>query len=79
MNKRTDQAAQYLGVMDAAFKILKTEGLAGFFKGLRIKLIQTVLTAALLMSIKEQVFQGTRLLMLPYTPAATHDSQGKAV
>lgn len=69
MNRLTEKEAQYLGVMDAALKILKNEGMLGFFKGLRIKLIQTVLTAALLMSIKEKVFQGTKHLLLLNTEA----------
>ena len=33
MNKLTDREAQYGGVLDAVAKILKAEGLAGFFKG----------------------------------------------
>lgn len=33
MNKLTEREAQYGGVLDAVAKILKAEGLAGFFKG----------------------------------------------
>ena len=33
MNKLTEREAQYGGVLDAVAKILKDEGLAGFYKG----------------------------------------------
>ena len=110
MNKQTDREAQYRGVIDALTRILKAEGVMGFFKGMKIKMMQTVgsmspwdaeyvsrrstshatsptctvcttvpyfetlvlllqvLAAALLMSIKEQVFLGTRSLLLPRPP-----------
>jgi len=59
-NSTTAAEARYVGVWDAVARILGAEGLAGLFKGLRAKLVQTVLGAAILMAIKEQVVNTTR-------------------
>ncbi|KAG1661494.1 hypothetical protein FOA52_010209 [Chlamydomonas sp. UWO 241] len=64
MNKRTDEGAQYAGVRNAVARILQAEGFGGFFKGMQLKMIQTVLSAALLMSIKERVYVGVRAALL---------------
>ena len=48
---------QYTGVINALKLILREEGVRGLFKGLRMKILQTILTAALLMSIKERVYK----------------------
>jgi len=53
-NASTAADARYSGVMDALVRILGTEGVAGLFKGLRAKLLQTVLGAAILMFVKEK-------------------------
>eukprot|EP00976_Prorocentrum_cordatum_P042883 869380-Prorocentrum_minimum.AAC.2 len=37
--------------------ILKTEGLPGLYKGLHAQLLKTVLSAALMLAIKEKAFQ----------------------
>jgi len=58
--RATDAGARYSGVADATATILRSEGFRGFFKGMQIKMIQTVLSAALLMSIKENVYVATR-------------------
>ncbi|EFJ47224.1 hypothetical protein VOLCADRAFT_44148, partial [Volvox carteri f. nagariensis] len=63
MNSSTAHEARYSGVLDAGVAILRREGLAAFFKGMRLKMLQTVLAAALLMSIKEQVYQSTKAVM----------------
>ncbi|KAF5829311.1 mitochondrial carrier domain-containing protein [Dunaliella salina] len=53
-NASTAAEARYSGVLDALIRILGTEGVAGLFKGLRAKLLQTVLGAAILMFVKEK-------------------------
>ncbi|PNW81373.1 hypothetical protein CHLRE_07g353300v5 [Chlamydomonas reinhardtii] len=63
MNSSTAREARYKGVLDAVVAILRREGLAAFFKGMRLKMLQTVLAAALLMSIKEQVYVSTKALI----------------
>jgi hypothetical protein len=35
-NSQTDQEARYRGVLDALVRILKTEGVLGFFKGMKV-------------------------------------------
>ncbi|KAG2429786.1 hypothetical protein HXX76_010570 [Chlamydomonas incerta] len=70
MNSSTAREARYKGVLDAVVAILRREGLAAFFKGMRLKMLQTVLAAALLMSIKEQVYLSTKALIGQAAPAA---------
>lgn len=52
---KSSLGTQYTGVFNALRMILREEGLQGLFKGLQMKIVQTILTAALLMSIKERV------------------------
>ncbi|GLC34242.1 hypothetical protein PLESTB_001607100 [Pleodorina starrii] len=63
MNSSTAHEARYSGVLDAVVAILRREGVAAFFKGMRLKMFQTVLAAALLMAIKEQVYLSTKTVM----------------
>ncbi|GAX85544.1 hypothetical protein CEUSTIGMA_g12959.t1 [Chlamydomonas eustigma] len=74
-NSQTDHEARYRGVLDAIVRIVKAEGVLGFFKGMKIKMIQTVLAAALLMSIKEKVYLGTKALLLPPGPRPIQSAQ----
>lgn len=60
VNASTAAEVRYVGVVDAVARIIGAEGVAGLFKGLRAKLVQTVLGAALLMAIKEEVVSTTR-------------------
>eukprot|EP00775_Hariotina_reticulata_P006943 gene6943-7161_t len=46
---------QYNGTWDAIVRIAREEGLAGFYKGMQAKILQTALNAALMLMIKEQV------------------------
>lgn len=55
------------GVLDGLRRLLSSEGLAGLYRGLRVKLYQTVLAAALLMALKEQVHGRTAALLLNKT------------
>jgi hypothetical protein len=50
---------RYGGTGDAIRRIWREEGAGGFFKGMNAKLLQTALNAALMLSIKEQVYTGT--------------------
>eukprot|EP00164_Ancoracysta_twista_P005690 GFYU01007814.1.p1 GENE.GFYU01007814.1~~GFYU01007814.1.p1 ORF type:complete len:314 (-),score=93.76 GFYU01007814.1:142-1083(-) len=49
-----DNALKYKGVTDATKKIYDNEGLRGFYKGIESKLLQTILTSALLFMSKEK-------------------------
>jgi hypothetical protein len=44
---------RYSGVADAVKRMWAAEGATGFFRGLTVKLYQTVLAAALMMMLKE--------------------------
>jgi len=74
MSKSTAREAQYTGVLDAVLRIRSQEGVRGFYKGMKVKMIQTVLAAALLMAIKEQVYHTTRAVLMPRPP---HQLAGK--
>ncbi|KAJ3301130.1 hypothetical protein HDV03_001320 [Kappamyces sp. JEL0829] len=51
-----DVNQRYSSVLDGFRKILKTEGIAGFYKGIESKLLQSVLTSAFTFALKEEIF-----------------------
>ncbi|ORX92923.1 mitochondrial carrier [Basidiobolus meristosporus CBS 931.73] len=65
LKQSSDESQRYKSVLDGFRKVLKHEGVAGLYKGLYYKLVQSVLTAAFLFMAKESLFKYTlRLLML---------------
>lgn len=58
-----DSEFQYNGTWDALSTIYRQEGIGGFFKGLRSKILQTALNAALMLMLKEQVYSATKHLL----------------
>lgn len=65
INRHTEAEMQYSGVVDAVKRMLADEGIAGFYKGMRVKLLQTVLAAAILMTLKEEIFMTVRSVLAP--------------
>ncbi|CAL5226190.1 g9024 [Coccomyxa viridis] len=63
--KHTSSDRKYTGTVDAIERIYKTEGFLGFYKGMRAKIVQSILAAALLMAIKEQLTTATAAIMSP--------------
>ena len=55
----------YAGTADAVARVWAEGGVAGFYAGLRPKLVQSILAAALLMSIKEEVSVAVRTALMP--------------
>lgn len=51
------------GTLDAILKMIRYEGFNGFYKGMSTKIVQSVLAAAVLFMIKEELVRGTRLLL----------------
>lgn len=70
INRHTEESMQYQGVWHAIRSMAAAEGLVGFYKGMRVKLLQTVLAAALLMVLKEKIFLATRAALAPAAAAA---------
>ena len=66
----------YAGTTDAVARIWKEGGLAGFYAGLRPKLVQSILAAALLMSIKEEISAGVRRALVPRPARLTMGARG---
>lgn len=49
--------------MDAILKMIRYEGFNGFYKGMSTKIVQSVLAAAVLFMMKEELVKGTRFLL----------------
>ncbi|KAL0740143.1 hypothetical protein Bca4012_081656 [Brassica carinata] len=58
-----DKRHQYKGTLDAILKMIRYEGLYGFYKGMSTKIVQSVLSAAVLFMIKEELVKGAKLLL----------------
>lgn len=54
---------QYAGTLDAVTKMIRFEGLAGFYKGMNTKIVQSVVAAAVLFMIKEELIKAARTLV----------------
>eukprot|EP00884_Botryococcus_braunii_P011532 jgi/Botrbrau1/2037/Bobra.0047s0017.1 len=63
VSKHSASDRNYTGTADAIIRIYQSEGFAGFFHGLRTKLAQSILAAALLMAVKEELTNSTRALL----------------
>lgn len=59
-----DKRHHYKGTIDAVTKIVRYEGLAGFYRGMGTKILQSVLAAAVLFMVKEELVKGARLLVM---------------
>ncbi|GJT16436.1 retrotransposon protein, putative, ty1-copia subclass [Tanacetum coccineum] len=50
--------------LDAILKMIRYEGLHGFYKGMSTKIVQSVLAAAVLFMVKEELVNGVRWMLL---------------
>ncbi|KAK9168199.1 hypothetical protein Syun_000339 [Stephania yunnanensis] len=60
-----DKKHHYKGTHDAIIKMIHYEGFSGFYQGMSTKIVQSVLAAAVLFMVKEELVKGVRLLMRP--------------
>lgn len=51
------------GTLDAVLKMIRYEGFYGFYKGMSTKIVQSVLAAAVLFMVKEELVKGARFLL----------------
>ncbi|XP_011040997.1 PREDICTED: peroxisomal nicotinamide adenine dinucleotide carrier-like isoform X2 [Populus euphratica] len=58
-----DKRHHYEGSLDAILKTIRYEGFHGFYKGMSMKIVQSVLAAAVLFMIKERTCQDARFLL----------------
>ncbi|GAB2299628.1 hypothetical protein Dimus_033692 [Dionaea muscipula] len=58
-----DKRLHYRGTSDAITKMIHYEGLSGFYKGMSTKIVQSVLAAAILFMVKEELVAGVRLFL----------------
>lgn len=52
------------GTLDAVLKMIRYEGLSGFYKGMSTKIVQSVLAAAVLFMVKEELVRGIQFLLI---------------
>ncbi|XP_057476753.1 peroxisomal nicotinamide adenine dinucleotide carrier isoform X2 [Actinidia eriantha] len=55
-----DKRHHYKGTSDAITKMIRYEGFNGFYKGMSTKIVQSVLAAAVLFMVKEELVRGVR-------------------
>eukprot|EP01018_Ginkgo_biloba_P031915 Gb_25361 [translate_table: standard] len=58
-----NKAMQYTGTLDAIVKMIRYEGLSGFYRGMSTKIVQSVFAAAVLFMIKEELVKAARSLV----------------
>ncbi|XP_038980065.1 peroxisomal nicotinamide adenine dinucleotide carrier isoform X1 [Phoenix dactylifera] len=58
-----DKRHQYKGTFDAITKMIRYEGLSGFYKGMNTKVVQSVFAAAVLFMVKEELVKAARFLV----------------
>eukprot|EP01018_Ginkgo_biloba_P028671 Gb_13401 [translate_table: standard] len=58
-----DKALQYTGTLDAFAKMIRYEGLSGFYKGMSTKILQSVFAAAILFMTKEELVKAAHILV----------------
>ena len=59
-SKGANGREHYEGTWDTIGKILRVEGITAFYKGLQVKIFQSVLAAALLFITKEEIADALR-------------------
>ncbi|MED6188054.1 hypothetical protein PIB30_082369 [Stylosanthes scabra] len=62
-DKTGDIRHRYKGTWDAVIKMINYEGLYGFYKGIGTKIVQSVLAAAILFMMKEELVKGVQSLL----------------
>ncbi|KAM7271146.1 hypothetical protein ACFE04_030360 [Oxalis oulophora] len=62
--KTEDERHRYEGTTDAIMKMIQYEGISCFYKGMSTKIVQSVLAAAVLFMVKEELVRGVRKLLL---------------
>ncbi|XP_061343547.1 peroxisomal nicotinamide adenine dinucleotide carrier [Gastrolobium bilobum] len=61
--KNADKRHHYKGTWDAIIKMIRYEGFYGFYKGMSTKIVQSVLAAAVLFMVKEELVKQMRFLL----------------
>lgn len=62
-SKGVDKSAHYTGTLDALVKMIRYEGVAGFYRGMSTKIVQSVVAAAVLFAIKEELVKSARSIL----------------
>ncbi|CAK8570834.1 unnamed protein product [Lathyrus sativus] len=57
-----NNSLRYSGTFDAIFKMIRYEGLPGFYKGMSTKIVQSVFAASVLFMIKEELVKAIMVL-----------------
>lgn len=58
-----------LSILETLISIYQGEGVGGFFKGIRAKILQSILAGAILLMIKEQLYDATAASLRRLAPS----------
>ncbi|KAK8935129.1 Peroxisomal nicotinamide adenine dinucleotide carrier [Platanthera zijinensis] len=72
-----DARHQYRGTWDAITKMIRYEGILGFYNGMGTKIVQSVFAAAVLFMIKEELVRAARFLLTRSVVARSNSSKSK--
>lgn len=72
-----DMRHQYRGTWDAITKMIRYEGILGFYNGMGTKIVQSVFAAAVLFMIKEELVKASRLLLTRSVAARSNTPKSK--
>lgn len=65
---KKEEAQRYSGLVATILSIWRNEGVLGFFAGLRTKVVQSVLAAALMFLLKERLYEVSARALLTLRP-----------
>ncbi|GBF90386.1 hypothetical protein Rsub_02492 [Raphidocelis subcapitata] len=77
-NQHTHADNRYAGTADAVARIAREEGAAGFYAGLREKILQTALNAGLMLALKDRINSASQQLLATWAAAAAADAAAAA-
>ena len=65
--------AKYKSALDGMLSIIKNEGIGGVYKGVGNKLLQSVLTAAILFVGQKRIYEVIKKVISPFHSVRCHD------
>jgi adenine nucleotide transporter 17 len=68
MVEYVDLPKTFVGTVDAILKMIRYEGIGGFYKGMGTKILESVFAAAVLFMVKEELAKAARRLLSRQIP-----------
>ena len=70
MSSEASKGRKKVNVYTAMTEVIQDEGFAGLYRGISSKLLQSILTAAILFTSKERIYLITKTLLTQAAPTA---------